>query len=98
MRRYPADVDLTFVRTNMEKYTALCDVDPGMRKHPLGNIWMPSCYPADGLEAALKFQLRDTDILTATYPKTGTNSIGLSCNFSRHFFQHIALKRTFCNI
>ena len=55
----------------MEKYTSLCDVDPGMYRHPLGDIWMPSCFPPESLDAALTFQLRDTDILTSTYPKTG---------------------------
>ena len=55
----------------MEKYRYLCDVDPGVYKHPYGDIWMPSCFPAEALEAALTFQLRNTDILSASYPKTG---------------------------
>ena len=44
---------------------------PGLYRHPLGDIWMPSCFPPEALDAALTFQLRDTDILTSTYPKTG---------------------------
>ncbi len=61
-----------FRRKKMEKYAHLFDFDVGRYLHPLGNIWMPGIMaPPEVLDAVVSFQLRDTDILSATFPKMG---------------------------
>ncbi len=47
------------------------DVDVEWEK--CGNIWLPTKWtPPSCLEDAQEFEFRDTDVLLATYPKTGT--------------------------
>ena len=55
----------------MEKYKHLFDVDPGMRRDPRGKMWVVSRMKLQAFDAALNFQLKDSDILSATFPKTG---------------------------
>ena len=58
---------------NME-YKKLFCFDPEMYKHLNGDIWMPGAFTPEAVNATLTFQLRDTDIFSPTYPKTGTLS------------------------
>ena len=65
------------------KYKHLFDVDisAGMRRDPRGMMWLASRVNLEAFDAALHFQFRDSDILSATFPKTGKIII-----FTRYIF------------
>ena len=77
----------------MEKFIHLFEMDPGMYKHQPGGIWMPSVLNSKTLEASSSFVLRDTDIFSPTYPKTGelgpTVLFKYALNMNGSYLKHV---------
>ena len=55
----------------LEKYKSLFDYEVGWSKDPRSGLWLTSNHSFEALDAASTFQLRSTDVLSATFPKTG---------------------------
>ncbi len=62
----PANLKMSASKIDMSKF----DLDPGMYEYPK-EIWHCEGFPREAVNAAKTFKFRDTDILAATYPKTG---------------------------
>ena len=89
--KYSAKLRKTLLQKEMSSYdTSLFDYDPGFYE-VVPHKWMAGKFVPGGgftwsrkaVDAALKLDLKDSDVIIATYPKTGKKDIIIMCYIER---------------